>query len=262
MLAGGPTEPGARSTRQRDSGARWRARWRFLLATLVLATLYLALQGVWEWVAEKLMFRGWTWDDPAQTYAQNAADIAEQSKVREASLGANLRRATFDLGVQYGYLSEWRVSHRGLPPESFRASAERDLTGNWEQLSAAARVLGLNIPDLIPKQAVGDELDLEHVLDNDSDGVAHRVELATSPRLRHVYMLGVFAGVQLGRFEPRNELLLPAPAGLIGMHGTLGGVPASLWRPLTRVDQGNRTEALSRYRAAVGAIQVYFAAAH
>lgn len=256
-------EHGAHGTRpQESSSARWRARWRFLLATVVLAVLYLALQEVWERAASKLMYRGWTWDDPAQTYARNAAEIAEQSKVREASLGANVPRAAFDLGVQYGYLSEWLVSRGGLPKQSLQALAERDLAGNLQQLSLGAKVLGLDAVDPFAARTAADEVDLVQRLDDDVEGVAHRVELATSPRLRHVYMLGALAGVELGRLEPRNELLFPAPAELIGMHGTLGGVPASFWRPLTRVDENNRTEARSQYRAAVGSIRLYFAAAH
>jgi TPR repeat protein len=47
---------------------------------------------------------------------------------------------------------------------------------------------------------------------------------------------------------------LPARADLIGMHGTLAGVPEPLWRPLTRVTMGDKP--FEHYRAAVYALDL------
>jgi hypothetical protein len=49
--------------------------------------------------------------------------------------------------------------------------------------------------------------------------------------------------------------VVPIPASaLMGMHGTLASVPEPLWRPLTRLPQGDKTAALAYYRAAADAL--------
>jgi hypothetical protein len=62
---------------------RWRARWRFLLATVTLAVLYLAIEQVWMWGATKLMYMGWTYSDPAgnmQSKPQRSPNNQRRSK--------------------------------------------------------------------------------------------------------------------------------------------------------------------------------------
>jgi hypothetical protein len=240
---------------------RWRALRRFLLATIVLATLYIAIEDVWYWGGMMVMYRGLIRDDPAHTYALKAAEIASQSLPREAGFGAGHSRAAFDLGVEYGYLSQWRTRHAGLAKEALLALGEKDLPGHLKQLDAAADTLGLDDRQPFMSGLASDDFDLPQRLEDDSTGAAHRVELATSPRLRHVFLLGAMAGIELGRLEPGDERLVWAPADLIGMHGTLGGVPAELWRPLTRVDGLGRASVLRRYAAAVDLLSHQLAAA-
>jgi hypothetical protein len=89
MRANRETTAGATDALRVESRSdRWRARWRFLLATVTLAVLYLAIEQVWMWGATKLMYMGWTYSDPAREYAEQAAAIAEQSKALEDKLGA------------------------------------------------------------------------------------------------------------------------------------------------------------------------------
>ena len=54
--------------------------------------------------------------------------------------------------------------------------------------------------------------------------------------------------------------MLPIPAAaLIGAHGTLASVPEPLWRPLTRLPNGDKTAALAYYRASADALDKSFA---
>jgi len=239
-------------------GERWREGRRFVLATLVLAALYLAIGEAKEWFFGRLLDHGWMFGDPSEKYAEQAADIASQSRARETRLGPAGSRIAFDLGVQYGAVSQWLLGHADLPEDSLRALAEKELAGNLKQLDADARALGL--PD-VPPLAVGKSArDLQERIEADASGAAARVEAATSPRLRHVFLLGALAGIVQARLGPRDEPM-PAPAELIGMHATLGGVPEPLWRPLTRVDQGSRAEVLASHRAAADAIGRHLASA-
>jgi hypothetical protein len=244
-------------------GVRWRSLRRFLLATIVLAMLYLAIEQAWYWGWMMVMYGGLSRDDPAQTYASQAVEIASQSQAREGSLGRGHARATFDFGVQYGYLSQWLTRHAKLPKEALQARVEKELPGHLQQMSDSGQTLGIKDEETQKffTHPAGDDFDLPKRLEDDAIGAAHRVELATSPRLRHVFLLGAMAGIELGRLEPGDEQLLWAPAALIRMHGTLGGVPAELWRPLTRVDGLGRAGALRRYRAAVDALSGHLAAA-
>jgi hypothetical protein len=155
--------------------------------------------------------------------------------------GCLYERTVFEPGVLYGYVSDALLSGASVPEERISALTAR--------VSTNAERLGLGT--VSPLTAAG-EIDLTRRLEDDVGGVAARVDQRTSPRLRHLFMLGVHAGSELSRLEPRHEVLLPVRADLIGMHGTLAGLPEPLWRALTRVSIGDKP--LELYRAAVDAL--------
>jgi len=65
----------------------------------------------------------------------------------------------------------------------------------------------------------------------------------------------VHVGTELAALESANDVM-PIPASkLIGQHGTLASVPEPLWRPLARLPQGEKVDALAAYRAAIGALE-------
>jgi hypothetical protein len=106
----------------------------------------------------------------------------------------------------------------------------------------------------LPVRTAADFGQLTQRLEDDAGGVAKRVEHATSPRLRHLFMLGVHVGTELAALESAGHVV-PIPASkLIGKHGTLAGVPEPLWRPLATLPQGEKAAALAGYRAAIGAV--------
>jgi hypothetical protein len=110
---------------------------------------------------------GWTYDDPAQIYAADAATVAEQSKAREAVLGPEYPSAVFELGILYGYLSHWLGGY-GAQPEATMRELERPVEHGIRRLNAlAAAHFG----------------QLTQRLENDEGGLATRIEQATSLRL-------------------------------------------------------------------------------
>lgn len=243
----------APALRGEAGGKRWRQRLRFLLATLTLTILYLAIQQAWMWGVGRLGRSGWTYDDPAQTYAAQAAEIAAQSKAREAGLGPQHPRTIFQLGIQYGYLSQWLGGY-GAQPEATMRLLARPVERNLEQLRAHADFLGIGPLEPLPVRTAADFGQLTQRLEDDAGAVAARIERVSSPRLRHLFMLGVHAGSQLATLDSRNDVLgLPA-AGLIGKHGTLAAVPEPLWRPLTRLSAGDKAQVQADYRAACEAL--------
>jgi hypothetical protein len=244
----------ARPHRLDESPGSWRVRWRFLLATLVLTLLYLAIQEVWLWTALQLGRTGWTYDDPAKTYATEAVTIAEQSKAREAALGPQHPRAVLELGVLYGYLSQWLGGY-GAQPEATMRELQRPVERSIQRLNTLGEALGIGPVERLPVRTAADFGQLTQRLEEDAGGVADRVERATSPRLRHLFMLGVHVGTELAALESANDVM-PIPASkLIGQHGTLASVPEPLWRPLARLPRGEKADALAAYRAAIGALE-------
>lgn len=250
----------ARQHRLAEPPGKWRERWRFLVATLVLTLLYLAIQEVWLLAALQLGRAGWTYDDPAQIYAAEAATVAEQSKAREAALGPQHRSAVLELGILYGYLSQWLGGY-GAQPEATMRELQRPVEHGIQRLNALAEALGIGPVERLPVRTAADFGQLTQRLEDDAGGVATRVEQVTSPRLRHLFMLGVHAGTEVAALESANDVM-PIPASkLIGKHGTLAGVPEPLWRPLARLPQGEKAAALASYRAAIGALDKSFGGA-
>jgi hypothetical protein len=244
----------ARQHRLDEPPGKWRERWRFLLATLVLTLLYLAIQEVWLWGALQLGRGGWIYDDPAQIYAAEAAIVAERSKAREAALGSQHPRAVLELGILYGYLSLWLGGY-GAQPEAAMRELQRPVEHGIQRMNALAEALGIGPVERLPVRTMADFGQLTQRLEDDAGGVATRVEQATSPRLRHLFMLGAHVGTELAALESAGDVM-PIPASkLIGKHGTLAGVPESLWRPLATLPQGEKAAAIAAYRAAIGAVE-------
>lgn len=248
----------AQGLRGGTPGHRWREWRRFLLATLTLTIMYIAIQEAWLWGATWLGRIGWTVNDPAQTYAEQAAQVAEQSKASEAGLSAQHPRAVFRLGVQYGYLSQWLGGYGAQTEEAMR-ELSRPVVRTLQDLQGLGQFLGIGAVVPLPVRTAADFSQLTRRLEEDAGGVAARVEQATSPRLRHLFMLGVHCGTELAALESRHDVLPIPDAALIGAHGTLASVPEPLWRPMTRLPSGDKSAALAYYREAADALDKSFA---
>jgi hypothetical protein len=232
----------------------WRERLRFVLATVTLTLLYLAIQQTMLWGVEQVARSGWTYDDPAKVHAQQAAEILKQSQIREVALSPRHPLAAYQLGMQYGYLSQWLGSY-GARPEAEMRELAKPLERNLQALRELAQFLGIGAIAPLPVKTAADFGQLAQRLENDAGGVAAKVEQATSPRLRHLFMLGVHTGMQVAALaSPHNIDPIPASA-LIGKHATLAGVPQGLWRLLARLPPGDKASRRDVYREAALAVE-------
>ena len=165
----------------------------------------------------------------------------------------NYPSSVFELGILYGYLSQWLGGY-GAQPEATMRELERPVEHAIRRLNALAEALAVGHVERLPVRTAADFGHLTQRLENDEGGLATRIEQATSLRLRHLFMLGVHVGTEVAALESAKDVM-PIPATkLIGKHGTLAGVPESLWRPLARLPQGDKAAALASYRAAIGTL--------
>lgn len=237
-----------------DGKPRWRERRRFLLATLAITLLYLGIQAVWMWGATQLGHQGWTLDDPAQTYAAEAAEVAEQSRQREAALDPRFAQRVFRLGFEYGYLSQWLGGY-GQQTDEVMQQLSQPVAGHIRHLDELAEQLGVAPVARLPVRTAADFSGLTQRIEDDLAGIAGRIEQVGSPRLRHLFLFAAHVGTEAAALESPGDLT-PIPATLlIGRHATLAGVPEPLWRPLSRVSRGSPETRLRDYRTAVGDVE-------
>lgn len=244
--------PGAPANPSRPNP--WRERLRFVLATVTLTLLYLAIQQTILWGMAQLGRSGWTHDDPPTAHAQQAAEILKSSQAREAALSPQHPLVAYRLGLQYGFLSQWLGSF-GVHSETQLRSPTKPLERNLQALRELAQFLGIDTIAPLPVKTAADFGQLTQRLESDAGGVAAQVEQVTSPRLRHLFMLGVHTGTQIAALAtPYNIDPIPA-SSLIGKHATLAGVPEALWRPLARLPPGDKVSRRDVYGAAVQAVE-------
>lgn len=237
-----------------NSQARWRERRRFLLATVAITLLYLGIQAVWMWGAAQLAHIGWTLNDPAETYAAEAASVAEKSRQREASLNPQVPLRVFQLGYEYGYLSQWLGGY-GQQTEADMQQLSRPVAAHIRRLNELAEQLGVAPAARLPVRTAADFSQLTQRIEEDPAGLASRVEKVSSLRLRHLFLLAAHVGIEAAALAPSGDLT-PIPATeLIGKHATLAGIPEPLWRPLSRVGSGAREKQLGEYQVAVAHLE-------
>jgi len=237
-----------------DSHARWRERRRFVLAIVAITLLYLGIEKVWLWEASQLAHTGWTVNDPAETYAAEALEVTEKSRQREAALAPGFQQQVFQLGYEYGYLSQWLGGYLKQSDEVMR-QLSRPVAAHTQRLNQLAEQLGVAPAARLPMQTVADFKRLTQRIEEDPSGLAGRVEQVGSPRLRHVFLLGAHVGTEAAGLESTGDLTAIPAAGLIGMHATLASIPESLWRPLARISRGTREEIRRDYHEAIARLE-------
>lgn len=194
-----------------DRQARWRERRRFLAATAAITLLYLGVQAVWMWGAGQLAVRGWTLNDPARTYAAQAADVAARSRQAEAALAPTVPRQIFQLGFEYGYLSQWLGGY-GDQPDQIMELLSRPVAAHIQRMNQLAGELGVAPVTRLSVRTAADFSQLNQRIEDDGAGVAARVERASSLRLRHLFLLAALVGTQAAALESRGDVVpIPPP---------------------------------------------------
>lgn len=229
-------------------------RWRFVIATLVLTLLYLAIQRAWMWGALQLGRSGYLASHPAQLYAEEAKTLAGQSKQKESQLGPQAAQNVFELGLAYGYLNQWLGGYGTQAPALMR-NLERPVAAWMQRMETRGKELGIGPLERLPMRTGEDFLKLNQRIEDDEGGAARRVEQSTSPRLRHLFLLGTHVGIELAALESAKRLIPIPSSALIGKHATLAGVGETHWRPLARLAAGGQPEALAAYREAIRRIE-------
>lgn len=236
------------------SPKRLRELRRILLATIALAALYVGIQEAWLWSAAQLAYRGWTVNDPARVYAAEAADLAVRTRPLEAALPAGRWADVFQLGLDFGYVSQWLGGYGQQPPDVMFQLA-RPVASILTRLTNTAVQLGVSPIAPLEMRTAADFSRLSERIEADESGVAQRIEQVNSPRLRHLFLFGAHAGTQRAALESSGDLIPIPKTALIGQHATLAGVPEALWRPLARVESGTSAERRRAYLEAVEAVQ-------
>jgi hypothetical protein len=237
-----------------NSHSSWRERRRFLLATVAITLLYLGIQAIWMWGAAQLGHIGWTVNDPAETYAAEATTVAEQSRPLEARLDPRVPQRVFQLGYEYGYLSQWLGGY-GQQTDAVMQQLSRPVEAHIRRLNELADQLGVAPAARLPMRTAADFSQLTQRIEDDPSGLAGRVEQVSSPRLRHLFLFAAHVGIEAAALAPSGDLT-PIPATeLIGKHATLAGIPEPLWRPLSRVGNGTRESQRGEYLAAVAHLE-------
>lgn len=237
-----------------DHQARWRERRRFLLATVAITLLYIGIQNFWLWGAAQLAHIGWTVNDPAETYAAEAAAVAEQSRQRESGLVPHVPLRVFQLGYEYGYLSQWLGGY-GQQSEADMRLLSHPVEAHIQRLNVLADQLGVGPAEHLPVKTAADFGRLTQRIEDDPSGLAGRIELATSLRLRHLFLFAAHLGTETAALTSTADIT-PIPASeLIGKHATLAGVPEPLWRPLSRISRGTPEVVRNDYAAALSKLE-------
>jgi hypothetical protein len=224
---------------------RWRTLARFLLAAVLLSLLYGTLEDIWIWGTDKLMRVGWWAWDPAEQYAEQAVEVAKQSNALEAVLSKGHPRRVLEFGICYGVLSSRR------PPSGAPGLNESKNDSQLHQLQTDAEFLRIGTVEPLVLVDIDMLGQISWHLELDDGGIAARVEQVTSPRLRHLFLLGAHVGTEITALVAQDDLTPFPPFELIGMHATLAGVPEPLWRPLARLPLGDSVQQVSSYLAAV-----------
>jgi len=199
--------------------------------------------------ASQLARYGWTVNDPAQTFAAEAKEIAEQSRLREAALPADFPLQVFQLGIEYGYVNQWLGGY-GKQSADDMNWLSRPIAHRLQRMEQLARQLAVAPAAPLPMRTAADFSQLTQRIEADEDGLADRVEATGSPRLRHLFLLAAHVGTEIAALESAGDLI-PIPATLlIGQHATLAGIAEESWRPLGRYEGDTPAARSAAYEAA------------
>lgn len=229
---------------------------RFVAATLALVGLYVGLDNAAFWLflqgselsSAKALGLG---ASQAEIDAVNSASMP-----REAALPPSHRLAAFDLGVRMGFAASMagQSTSPGFSAEQ-RAAAVREAQDFVDEGGLARTLIGTDAK-VLHSANFSEWSRLPQRIEKDEAGLAARIEGATTPRHRHLVLLGM----QIGRtvWSPKGlpEMLGEPLADAIATHASLAGLPKRLWEPLVYVPRvGTAAERRAGYETAVEALR-------
>jgi hypothetical protein len=226
-----------------------------LVATLALTLLYIALQELLLGSAGALFSGGRMATAFQRDLDQEARRVAEASAAREAQLTAEHRVAAWWLGVHLGYLSQYLGSFGA----SDTAVRQRAHAASAKRIAAAqdlADRLGIGPVAPLESSTAAQFSGLTARIEADEGGVAARIEERTTPRLRHLYLMGMHVGTTRAALQGESWRRIIVPGQQIARHATLAGFAREQWEPLTRLPRGaTHEEAIESYEASERIVQ-------
>ena len=208
---------------------------RFLLVTLGITGLYLALNALWLALTPSLaaLFDART----ESAWARDAAAVADAARDADSRLPVATRVAAYRLGFHVGYCSNVLGSVALSPPEA-QSRVREILAPRIRAMQDLGYELGVGEVSLLPVSNAEEFGRVNDRLDSDELGLAARVEKATSRRHRHLLLLGMHVGVAAALADMSGGELQHPLRQYIGRHATLAGVPPAGWEPAARVGEG------------------------
>ena len=226
---------------------------RFLLVTLGITGLYLALNALWLALTPSLaaLFDART----ASAWAREAAAVADAARDADGRLPVGTRVAAYRLGFHVGYCSNVLGSVALSPPEA-QSRVREILAPRIRATQDLGNELGVGEVSFLPVSNAEEFGRVNDRLDSDELGLAARVEKAMSRRHRHLLLLGMHVGVAAALTDISGGKLQQPLRQYIGRHATLAGVPPAGWEPAARVGEGDTPEQqAAAYQAALTALE-------
>src|SRR5688572_9311271 len=189
---------------------------RFLLVTLGITGLYLALNTLWLALTPSLaaLFDERT----ASAWARDAAAVADAARDADSRLPVATRVAAYRLGFHVGYCSNVLGSVALSGPE-VQSRVREILAPRIKAAQDLGSELGVGEVSLLPVSNAEEFGRVNDRLDSDELGLAARVEKATSRRHRHLLLLGMHVGRRRAhRHERRQTAAAVAPVHRPSRH--------------------------------------------
>jgi hypothetical protein len=226
-----------------------------LVATIALTLLYIALQELLLRSASVLFSGGRMATVFQRGLDEEARRVAETSATREGQLTPEHRVAAWWLGVHLGYLSQYLGSYgssdtpvrqQAYAASERRIAAARDL----------ADLLGIGLVHPLESSTAAQFSNLTARIEADEGGVGARIEERTTPRHKHLFMMGMHVGMTRAAMLGEGWQRIIVPSQHIARHGTLAGLAREQWEPLARLPGGaTREEVVASYEAAERVVQ-------
>jgi hypothetical protein len=246
--------------------SRWSESWRVLAYSAAAALAFVVLERVelalFDSIGADKLLAGTRSASADAQLADEARDVAMRSRSAAASLPAGHRLATFRLGYEIGWASEFAGSFAMSDP-AVQAKAAAIAAAHTTVAREQARRLGVDGADVValPSRTLTEFVRMQERFDADESGLAGRVEARLSPLHRHLFLLGESVGGEAAKVQSSGGRFSQPAVESIRRHATLAGLAPDAWQQLA-VDPGGEPQAivLKRHRAAVEGVIAALAA--